>query len=87
MQKAGVAVQATVSKVREWDRKIGDGQLRTQYEVTATWTHPDTGKNYVFVSVPYLKRPAVAVGDTVNVSIVWDAPEQYQMQDLNDSKP
>ena len=87
VQKAGVAVQATVSKVREWDRKIGDGQLRTQYEVTATWTHPDTGKNYVFVSVPYLKRPAVAVGDTVNVSIVWDAPEQYQMQDLNDSKP
>ena len=49
--------------------------------------HPDTGKNYDFVSVPYLKRPAVVVGDTVNVSIVWDAPEQYQMQDLNDSKP
>ena len=87
VQKAGVAVQATVSKVREWDRKIGDGQLRTQYEVTATWTHPDTGKTHIFVSVPYIKRPAVTVGDTVKVSVVWDAPEQYQMQDLSGSKP
>ena len=83
VQQAGVAVQATVSHIREWDRKMGDGQLRTQYEITATWTHPDTGKNCVFVSAPYLKRPAVAVGDTVNVSVVWDAPEQYQMQDLS----
>ena len=87
VQQAGVEVQATVSNVREWDRKIGDGQLRTQYEVTATWTHPDTGKTYEFISVPYLKRPAVAVGDTVNVSIVWDTPEQYQMQDLHEDKP
>ena len=86
VQQAGVDIQATVSDVREWDRKIGDGQLRTQYEVTATWTHPDTGKTHTFVSVPYLKRPAVAVGDTVKVSVVWDAPEQYQMQDLNGSK-
>ena len=83
VQQAGVAVQATVSHIREWDRKMGDGQLRTQYEITATWTQPDTGKNCVFVSAPYLKRPAVAVGDTVNVSVVWDAPEQYQMQDLS----
>ena len=83
VQQAGVAVQATVSHIHEWDRKIGDGQLRTQYEITATWTHPDTGKDCVFVSAPYLKRPAVAVGDTVNVSVVWDAPEQYQMQDLS----
>ena len=83
VQQAGVAVQATVSHIREWDRKIGDGQLRTQYELTATWTHPDRGKDCVFVSAPYLKRPAVAVGDTVNVSVVWDAPEQYQMQDLS----
>ena len=83
VQQAGVAVQATVSHIREWDRKIGDGQLRTQYEITATLTHPDTGKDCVFVSAPYLKRPAVAVGDTVNVSVVWDAPEQYQMQDLS----
>ena len=86
VQQAGVDIQDTVSDVREWDRKIGDGQLRTQYEVTATWTHPDTGKTHTFVSVPYLKRPAVAVGDTVKVSVVWDAPEQYQMQDLNGSK-
>ena len=54
VQQAGVEVRATVSNVREWDRKIGDGQLRTQYEVTATWTHPDTGKTYEFISVPYL---------------------------------
>ena len=87
VQQVGVEVQATVSNVREWDRKIGDGQLRTQYEVTATWTHPDTGKTYEFISVPYLKRPAVAIGDTVNVSIVWDTPEQYQMQDLHEDKP
>ena len=87
VQKAGVDIQATVSDVREWARKIGDGQLRTQYEVTATWTHPDTGKTHTFISVPYLKRPAVTVGDTVKVSVVWDAPEQYQMQDLNGSKP
>ena len=87
VQQGGVEVRATVSNVRGWGRKRGEGQVRTQYEVTATWTHPDTGKTYEFISVPYLKRPAVAIGDTVNVSIVWDTPEQYQMQDLHEDKP
>ena len=84
VQQHGLEVTARVTHIREWDRKIGDGNLRSQYEVIATWTHPDSGQTYTFRSVPYAEPPALKVGDAVQVRIHWDDPTQYQMQDGRD---
>lgn len=75
----GVVVVATVTDIRVWDRKIGDGNLKTQYEIIATWTHPDTGTSHRFVSAPLSQAPKLHVHDSVPVQVVWEHPEQYQM--------
>lgn len=75
----GVWVEAKIVEIRAWDRKIGDGNLKTQYEVVAQWLHPDTGKTHRFVSAPLSQAPRVAVNDVVRVNVVWPRPEQYKM--------
>ena len=84
VRQSGVAVLARVTHIREWDRKIGDGNLRSQYEVSATWTHPDSGQTYVFLSVPHSAPPPYQVGDEIPVRLDWNNPKQYQMQDWRD---
>ncbi|AUZ06233.2 MULTISPECIES: hypothetical protein [Vitreoscilla] len=77
----GVTVMAQVQSIRQWQRKEGDGNYKTQYEVTAHWLHPNSGKLHVFVSNPLVKKPVVAVGDEVAVLVVWERSEYYQMDE------
>lgn len=77
----GVTVMVQVKSIRQWQRKEGDGNYKVQYEVSAQWQHPNSGKMHMFVSNPLVTKPAVAVGDEVAVLVVWDRPEHYQMDE------
>ena len=73
----GQWVEASVVGVREWDRKIGDGNYKTQYEITAKWTHPDTQQVYQFTSPPLTQDPRPYLHGTIKVKVVWERPQQY----------
>lgn len=75
----GETVTATVSQVRWWSRKTGDGDYIDQYEIIAFAPHPQTGEIRKFVSPPLRDNPEPHLNGSVEVKVDWRNPQAYVM--------
>lgn len=76
----GQTVWATVSHIRHWQHKVGDGHYQDKYEITALWSNPTTGKMVTFISPPLREDPTGKIGSSIAVTVNPNHPKHYVMQ-------
>lgn len=75
----GQSVQAAVSEVRHWQRRVGDGDYIDRYEIIALWPNPRNGQMIRFVSPPLNADPAPYLPQAISVTVDTDNPKNYVM--------
>jgi hypothetical protein len=75
----GRQIIAMVTSIRHETGKTAWGFSRDNYYLTATWTHPRTGRTYSFWTWIMNSCPAYTKGDLVPVLIDPDNPKRYAL--------
>ncbi|HZU65710.1 MAG TPA: DUF3592 domain-containing protein [Ktedonobacteraceae bacterium] len=75
----GRRIVAMVTSIRHEMGKTSAGFTRDNYYVTATWTHPRTGKTYTFWTWMIDRVPNYEKGSLVPVLIDPNHPERFAM--------
>jgi hypothetical protein len=79
LQRHGRRIVAMVTSIRHETGKTAAGFPRNNYYVTATWTHPRTGKTYTFWTWIMNHAPDYGQGSLVPVLIDPNNPGRYTM--------
>jgi uncharacterized protein DUF3592 len=79
LKRHGRRIVATVTSIRHETGKTPTGFARDNYYVTATWTHPRTGRTYTFWTWIMNRCPAYTKGSLVPVVIDPNNPRRYIM--------
>ena len=75
----GKQITAMVTSIRHETGKTAWGFTRDNYYVTATWTHPRTGRTYTFWTWIMNHTPDYGKGSLVPVLIDPSNPSRYTM--------
>src|SRR5947208_16221217 len=75
----GKQITAMVTSIRHETGKTAWGFTRDNYYVTATWTHPRTGRTYTFWTWIMNARPVYTKGSLVPVLIDPHNPKRYAL--------
>jgi hypothetical protein len=79
LHRHGRRVVALVTSIRHETGKTAAGFSRDNYYVTATWTHPRTGRTYTFWTWVMNHAPDYVQGSLVPVLIDPSNPKRYTM--------
>jgi len=80
LKQHGRHIVAMVTAIRHETGKTAAGFTRDNYYITATWTHPRTGKSYMFWTWIMNRAPDYEKGCLVSVLIDPNNPERYAME-------
>lgn len=75
----GVEVPTYVDHVRSWERKKGENNYQTRYEIFTVWENPETRQIIQFRSDPIDFDPKPFMPEKIMVKVIPDAPENYVM--------
>ena len=75
----GRQIIAMVTSIRHETGKTAWGISRDNYYITATWTHPRTGRTYTFWTWIMNSCPAYTKGSLIPVLIDPDNPKRYTL--------
>jgi len=73
----GRPISAMVTSIRHETGKTAWGLSRDNYYLTATWTHPRTGRTYTFWTWIMNSKPAYTKGSLVPVLIDPKNPKRF----------
>jgi hypothetical protein len=79
LRRYGKPISAMVTSIRHETGKTQAGFQRDNYYVSATWTHPRTGKTYTFWTWAMNHRPDCWQGSLVSVLIDPANPRRYML--------
>ena len=75
----GSQISAMVTSIRHETGKTAWGFSRDNYSLTATWTHPHTGRTYTFWTWIMNSKPAYTKGSLVPVLIDPNNPKRFAL--------